>query len=104
MTGLRRGEICGLKWTDINFDDGTITIKRTVSAKHGGGIRIGDTKTDAGTRTIVLPPSVLATIHDVNVWEQLVVLFSFRGTGCSVNFFTLIRQRKNPPKGTIKFR
>ena len=62
MTGLRRGEICGLKWTDINFDDGTITIKRTVSAKHGGGIRIGDTKTDAGTRTIVLPPSVLTLL------------------------------------------
>ncbi|MBQ8407531.1 MAG: tyrosine-type recombinase/integrase, partial [Clostridia bacterium] len=30
MTGLRRGEICGIKWSDINFDDGTLCIRRSV--------------------------------------------------------------------------
>ena len=59
MTGLRRGEICGLKWSDVNFVDGKLRVKRSVSVKKGGGIQIGQTKTDTGMRVIVLPPSVL---------------------------------------------
>ena len=45
MTGLRRGEICGLKWSDISFLDGTLSVKRSVSSKAGGGVVVGDTKT-----------------------------------------------------------
>ena len=58
MTGLRRGEICGIKWNDIDFNEGTLCIKRSVSTKEGGGVSIGETKTDAGVRTIIMPPSV----------------------------------------------
>ena len=58
MTGLRRGEICGIKWSDIDFNEGTLYIKRSVSTKEGGGVSIGETKTDAGVRTIIMPPSV----------------------------------------------
>ena len=58
MTGLRRGEICGIKWIDIDFNEGTLCIKRSVSTKEGGGVSVGETKTDAGVRTIIMPPSV----------------------------------------------
>ena len=58
MTGLRRGEICGIKWSDIDFNEGTLCIKRSVSTKEGGGVSIGETKTGAGVRTITMPPSV----------------------------------------------
>ena len=58
MTGLRRGEICGLKWSDINFNENTLSVRRSVSNQKGGGIIVGETKTGAGMRTIVLPPSV----------------------------------------------
>ena len=58
MTGLRRGEICGIKWSDIDFNEGTLCIKRSVSTKEGGGVSIGETKTDAGVRAIIMPPSV----------------------------------------------
>ena len=58
MTGLRRGEICGIKFSDIDFNEGTLCIKRSVSTKEGGGVSIGETKTDAGVRTIIMPPSV----------------------------------------------
>ena len=67
MTGLRRGEICGIKWSDIDFNEGTLCIKRSVSTKEGGGVSIGETKTDAGVRTIIMPPSV-ATL----LWEKRV--------------------------------
>ena len=73
MTGLRRGEICGLKWSDISFLDGTLSVKRSVGNKRGGGIEIGETKTEAGTRKIVMPPSVATLLQEksnkaVNEW------------------------------------
>ena len=58
MTGLRRGEICGLKWQDINFDENKLQVKRSVSVKKGGGVSIGETKTETGVRCIQMPPSV----------------------------------------------
>ena len=58
MTGLRRGEICGLKWQDIKFDENKLQVKRSVSVKKGGGVSIGETKTETGVRCIQMPPSV----------------------------------------------
>ncbi len=56
-TGLRRGEICGLKWEDFDEVSGTLKICRTVYREDGGCLTAGDTKTSAGTRKIVLPSS-----------------------------------------------
>ena len=58
MTGLRRGEICGLKWQDIDFEENKLRVKRSVSVKRGGGVNIGETKTETGVRCIEMPPSV----------------------------------------------
>jgi integrase len=64
MTGMRRGEICGIKWSDIDFNAGTLSIRRTVMNKRGGGVSIGDTKTTTSERTIILPPSVLTLLRE----------------------------------------
>ena len=56
-TGLRRGEICGLKWEDFDEQNGKLKVRRSVAKRKGGGLNIGETKTETGTRTIVLPPS-----------------------------------------------
>ena len=56
-TGLRRGEICGLWWQDFDAKTGRLKIRRAVTSRKGGGVKIGETKTETGTRTIQLPPS-----------------------------------------------
>lgn len=56
-TGLRRGEICGLRWTDFQMGKGTLTIRRTVHQKPGGGLSVGEPKTGQGIRVITLPHS-----------------------------------------------
>ena len=61
-TGLRRGEICGLKWMDFDEVSGTLKVCRTVYREDGGGLTAGDTKTSAGTRKIVLPSSTAALL------------------------------------------
>ena len=58
-TGLRRGEICGLKWQDFEEKTGRLHIRRSVHRRKGGGVRVGETKTETGTRTILLPPSTV---------------------------------------------
>ena len=73
MTGLRRGEICGIKWSDINFDEGTLYIKRSIGRVKNGSITVGETKTVAGARKIILPPSVLTLLEKkkadaINEW------------------------------------
>jgi len=70
-TGLRRGEICGLKWEDFDETYGTLKICRTVYQEAGGGLTARDTKTSAGTQKIVLPSSTAAL--EKAVTEKLIV-------------------------------
>ncbi len=63
-TGLRRGEICGLKWEDFDEVSGTLKICRTVYREDGGGLTTGDTKTNAGTRKVVLPGSTVTVLRE----------------------------------------
>jgi len=58
-TGMRLGEICGLKWQDFEEKTGQLHIRRSVHRRKGGGVRVGETKTETGTRTILLPPSTV---------------------------------------------
>ena len=58
MTGLRRGEICGLQWGDFDGAAGTLKVCRTLHSKKKGEYTLGETKTDKGMRTIILPKSV----------------------------------------------
>lgn len=66
-TGLRRGEICGLKWEDFDEVNGTLKVRRTIYRKDGGGLTAGDTKTSTGTRKIVLPPSTSRVLRERKV-------------------------------------
>ena len=56
-TGLRRGELCGLKWEDLDCEAGTLKVRRTIHTGKGGTLTAGDPKTYAGTRDILLPYS-----------------------------------------------
>ena len=63
-TDLRQGEICGLKLEDFDEAIGTLKVCRTVYRETGGGLTAGDTKTNAGTRKIVLSSSTITVLRE----------------------------------------
>lgn len=60
-TGMRRGEILALKWSDLNFATGELHIERQVYIIRAE-IIISAPKTKASIRTVILPPSLLKTL------------------------------------------
>ncbi len=55
QTGLRTGELVGLKWDDIDFENKTLTISRTMEYRYKvGEWRIGPPKSESGYRTVSL--------------------------------------------------
>jgi len=55
-TGLRQGELLGLKWDDIDFSSGILQVKRQLQRVPGKGVRLSEPKTKAGRRQIQLGP------------------------------------------------
>lgn len=56
--GLRRGEVLGLKWEDINFENKTLTINR-VLARVKGKVFIKKPKTKKSRRTLIIPDGLI---------------------------------------------
>ncbi len=54
-TGLRKGELLGLHWEDLDLDAGTAAICRTLQRTSAGGLTTLPTKTRASERRIALP-------------------------------------------------
>lgn len=55
--GLRREEIFGLQWGDIDLEKRTLSINRAVVYVPNAGLRIKSTKTEKGTRKVPIPES-----------------------------------------------
>ena len=62
-TGMRKGEMLGLKWEDLNFRTGELKIRRQATAARGT-IQISTPKTKTSIRTLVLPTAVVEVFRE----------------------------------------
>jgi len=60
-TGIRRGELVGLRWSDIDFKRQTIFIGRAAITTRDGP-KISEPKSQKSRRTIPIPPTVAAEL------------------------------------------
>lgn len=68
-TGMRIGEVCGLRWCDVDFESGLITVRHSVAYVKDRGSFIKDTK-NHDLRTIPIDPvgllPFLKEIHEID--------------------------------------
>lgn len=60
--GLRRSEILGLRWKDVDFDNGYISIKEALVPDENNQLQVKGTKTVKSRRTLPCPPYILNLI------------------------------------------
>src|SRR5215203_5167240 len=53
-TGMRQGELLGLRWEDVDLAGGTLQVRRTLSTRAGRGFAFSPPKTAKGRRSIKL--------------------------------------------------
>ena len=67
--GLRRGELCGLRWSDVDLEHQTITIENTRTQAGKKEIEKG-TKTASSTRTLYLPDTLCDMLKAAKEHQQ----------------------------------
>src|SRR5581483_2687851 len=63
MSGLRRGEACGLMWDDLDLDEGVAYISRQLQQDAGGQLRACPLKTESSLRAVALDPETVIVLR-----------------------------------------
>ena len=61
-TGLRQGELLGLKWEDVDLEDGTLRVRRTLATAKGGP-RLMAPKTKSSRRSVKLTQGAMDALR-----------------------------------------
>jgi integrase len=62
-TGMRRGELCALRWQDVNLDAATLRVERSLEQTRKSGLRVKEPKSKRGRRNISLSATVVAELR-----------------------------------------
>ena len=60
--GLRPGEVLGLQWNDIDFEQGTLSVRRSLKREHNK-LLFGEPKTPGSRRTLAMPEPLIAALR-----------------------------------------
>lgn len=81
LTGMRKGELCGLRWSDVDLDAKTLQVVRA-RVQHREGTTIEEPKTAKGYRTIALDDATAAALRrwrKTQLEEQLLMGAGWQG-------------------------
>lgn len=87
-TGLRIGEICALKWSDINVADGTITVQRTIERIY---VVEGDKK---HTQLVINTPKTVNSCREIPMSKELLAMVKPMKKVVNGDFYVLTNEDK----------
>ncbi|MEQ4717964.1 hypothetical protein [Nonomuraea sp. B19D2] len=99
LRGLRRGEVCGLRWKEVNLDGHTLTVNWQL-VQLARQVHEGTPKTDASVRTIALDTDtaqILRTHRQQQLQERLTMGQAWTDTG-------FVSARRQPPASAARLR
>lgn len=68
FTGMRRGEVLGLEWSDIDFKEGFVHITKASQYTSDKGIFVKDPKTHSSIRKVGIPDIVINMLYKYKTW------------------------------------
>ena len=75
-TGMRQGELLGLKWPDIDWNKGVIHVRRQVQRVTGKGFIFDEPKTRAGRRSVRVGQNVLQSLAQHKQRQELEIFYA----------------------------
>jgi integrase len=86
VTGMRQGELLGLRWQDVDLEKGFLHVRNNLQRLPGGGLVLQKPKTKASERAIKLGPVTVATLkthkvklasesHRTSLWQETGFVF-----------------------------
>jgi integrase len=98
--GMRRGEVIGLRWEDIDFKKGTITISQSITRFTKEVIK--EPKNASSFRTIAMPKYVSDTLEEYKKSQKVVqfkgrICDKFKPQSYSKHFRVLLEKNGLPP-------
>lgn len=68
--GCRLGELGGLEWKDVDFENNTITIREALQSLPGYGTFIKDTKNETSARIVAMPQIAMDVLQEYKEWQD----------------------------------
>ena len=91
LSGFRRGEVCALKWSDIDFKNQTISISRSARKTKELGLIIKSPKTESSVRKITVPLTLINQLIEYKKYGFMSrgQVANMKKYTCFLNIFTL---------------
>lgn len=70
LSGLRRAELLGLCWQDVDFDTGVLHIVQTSNYVSGSGVYIGTPKTEDSNRHLKVSRTAIMLLLEYKAWQD----------------------------------
>jgi len=70
FTGFRLGELMGLEWNDINFNDGIVSVNRSSQYLADKGVFTKTPKTESSIRDVAIPEFVISLLEEYKLWYE----------------------------------